>query len=184
MNTKFISTLIAIIICAMTPAKAQQGFTNNAEAKNEIKNGHKDGKWIEYTGGTSILRSDSEGAASYVLTMYKDDKPSGTVREYDMSGILIRETIYENGAINGIEKMYHENGYHLETPYKNGKKEGIEKLFDDNGKLVSESPYKGDQQNGVAKEYYESGKLKSATTYKDGVPGTTKNYDETGKEMK
>lgn len=174
--------MLVIFSCLMLSVRAQNGYTNKAEAKNELKNGAKEGKWLEYTGGgTSILRSDSEGAVTYVLTVYKSGKPLGVVREYDMNDNLTRETPYQNGDINGVEKMYHDNGAHLETPYKNGKKNGIEKLFDGDGKLSSETPYINDQESGVVKEYYESGKLKSATTYKNGVPGETKNYDESGK---
>ena len=48
MNAKLTSILLVIFTCFMLPAKAQQGFTNKAEAKNEMKNGVKVGKWIEY----------------------------------------------------------------------------------------------------------------------------------------
>ena len=182
MNTKIIS-IFMVLNCFMLQARAQEGFTNKAEAKNELKDGAKEGKWIEYTGGgTSTLKSDSEGASTYVLTVYKAGKPFGLVREYNISGELYSETPYTNGKINGVVKTYHESGAHLETSYKDGLQNGMEKLYDESGKLSSETPYKDGNKNGVGKTYYESGKLESETPFTKGLPnGVEKTYYETGK---
>lgn len=136
------------------------GFTNKAEAKNEMVNGAKEGKWVEYD--TCYENGDTVGKlCGYKLTTYKADSPYGIVREYDISGILKSE-----------------------IPMKNGKENGLEKRYYDSGKLMMETLYTNEKRNGLEKEYYENGKLKAQTIYTNGKAGEVKSYDEKGKEIK
>jgi len=183
------------------------GFTNKAEAKNQMVNGLKDGKWLEYYNQTGhIVQTDRD---FYRLTMYKAGNPIGTVREYYNSGNLYFERTYANGKLNGVAKDYYLNGkLKQETPYTDGKVNGMTKAYYKGGSKQNEIPYTMDKLNGVQKWYYESGVLQyekpfadgvedgmdkeytgssvliKATTYQHGKVKEVKEYDITGKEIK
>lgn len=201
MEAKLIALLIVIFTYFFLPAIAQgQGFTNKAEAKNEVKNGLKEGKWIEWT--DSSLISDPEGLGQYTLVVYKAGKLNGIASTYlvrgdlmsqvpytngkengvatsyyDLTGRLRSQTPYINGKLNGVEKTYYEISQKLgtETTYADDKKKGVAKEYYESGKLQFETMYINDKENGVHKDYYESGKLKAVITYVNGVVKTTKN---------
>jgi antitoxin component YwqK of YwqJK toxin-antitoxin module len=187
------------------------GFTNKAEAKNLMVNGLKEGKWCEYVYDNNLLpTTDSTVARYYYLTVYKAGKYCGIRRVYYKNGVLRDLFPYNtDGVINGIEKVYRENGtIWAENPWINGKHTGtykqyfsdgklMQEYYSDNGKqtgpekwyyedgtLESETYYTEGVKNGIKKEYYEDGKLKSATTFTNGEKETTKNYDENGNEIK
>ena len=158
--------LTALIFLYFTTAGFAQrnlpdtGFTNKAEAKNEMVNGAKEGKWVEYD--TCYENGDTVGKpCGYKLTTYRADRPYGIIREYDISDILKSE-----------------------IPMKGGKENGTERRYYDSGKLMMEALYANDKRNGAVKEYYEDGKLKSETIYTIGKAGETKTYDENGNEIK
>jgi antitoxin component YwqK of YwqJK toxin-antitoxin module len=164
---------------------SDQGFTNKAEAKNEIINGKKEGKWVEYFaddyGNTT---SDSINYFSYSLTIYKNDQPIGVQRIYYKSGEW-QEVPFTNGRGNGMVKVYYKSGeLHYEQPWKNNALDGVVKAYYQNGKLKCETPFKDGFENGMQIQYYESGKIKTETSYVNGNQGTIKNYDENGNEIK
>ncbi|HTB32418.1 MAG TPA: hypothetical protein VK808_10355 [Bacteroidia bacterium] len=144
-------------------ASYDEGFTNKAEAKNQLVNGVKDGKWVEYdTCYGNNPNNDTIGEiCGYKLTVYRDDKPVGVIREYSIDGKIKSE-----------------------IPMKSGKENGTENRYYDSGKLHLETPYVNDKRNGTVKEYYENGKLKTETIYTNNKAGETKNYDENGNEIK
>ncbi len=70
--------LILILSLSMTiTAFGQQenSFTNKTEAKNQMVNGMKEGKWIEYDDSDYKLTTD-ENAAYYRLSIYHEGKLS------------------------------------------------------------------------------------------------------------
>ncbi len=186
------------------------GFTNKMEANNEIINGQKEGKWIEYETSNffTIPRTDTS-APYYVLSIYKNGYICGISREYYKNGILRSSCPYSDGSQNGVLKAYDENGnLYSETPLIHGEKDGVEKEYYENGKLKCERPYTNDKGNGIDKFYYEdgklrteipctdgiingimkryykSGKIKQETYYTNGVAGKIINYDKNGDEIK
>ncbi len=205
--------LIIVFSFAIIPAIGQQdisdsGFTNKAEAKNLMVNGSWEGKWIYYRDSLNSTTADTS-APFYVLGIYKEGKPIGIKRGfykngkiegkmpyrngeengkatvYYEDGKLMGEEPYTDGKINGIAKYYYENGkLKGEFPFANDTLIGLEKLYYENGIVREECPFTNNQANGLRKWYYESGKLKRETLYSNGVAGETKNYDETGKEIK
>ncbi|MGP8215648.1 MAG: toxin-antitoxin system YwqK family antitoxin [Bacteroidia bacterium] len=214
MKIKHLFPIIGIILTlsfsllTSSRAMAQDGFTNKAEARNEMKNKVKEGKWIEYISFSEEITQDT-AAPTYRLTEYKSGKPFGIVREYYKNGKMKSETPYKDGKINGtikgyydtgileyekkinndkkngIQKMYYESGkLHFEYPYSNDTLVDTVKEYYENGRLKNTSPMEDGQQNGVAKSYYEDGKLKSEVNYSDGSPGSIRNYDENGNEIK
>ena len=85
------------------------GFTNKAEATNQLKHGLKDGKWFEYLDSNGNITSN-KNTPYYSLTVYKDGKAYGIARSYYKTGTLQGELPYKNGEINGLYKGYYESG--------------------------------------------------------------------------
>jgi antitoxin component YwqK of YwqJK toxin-antitoxin module len=163
MKSKIILTLIIAFSCLTMCAQGLEGFTNKAEAKNVLKSGKKEGKWLQYFGkNTAIVKNPAE-AESYSLTFYKNDVPVGMVRIYYISGKLKCESPFsETGEGEGVTKEYYESG-----------------------KLKSEAPFTKGPLNGVVKSYYENGKLMSEGSFINGdEQGSIKRYDENGNPIK
>jgi antitoxin component YwqK of YwqJK toxin-antitoxin module len=184
------------------------GFTNKAEAKNEMRNGVKEGKWVEYVDSSFNTISDTN-APYYSLEIYKEGevcgiyhayyksgkirtevpftngKKNGLLKEYYEGGELMSETPFIDDKENGVAKEYYENG-ELRTimPYTYGDENGVGKFYYENGNLHFEIPFTNNKINGIVKKYYKSGNLESETTYIDGKEGLTINYDENGNEFK
>lgn len=179
------------------------GFTNKEEAKNQIVNGVKEGKWILYLDSDENTTSDTS-APYYALVLARHGVAYGITRRYYKSGKLMSE-----GGVSGIEKWYYEDGkLQAEVPYVNNRKNGMEKWYYESGKLKWEAPdlndsingvqknyyengtlkgeypYTRGKENGTEKEYYENGKLKTETPYNNGVAGESDTYDEHWGETK
>jgi antitoxin component YwqK of YwqJK toxin-antitoxin module len=167
--------------CAM----AQNGFTKKEEAKSEIINGLKEGKWIEYLDEEWRPTAPSK-AKYYRLTIYKTGKEQEIQRQYRVNGTLYMEIPCTDGEWDGLQKMYSGNGKKVisETPYSKGKREGMEKDYYASGKLLSEEFYEHDLKRSET-DYYESGKIKSRQKFfavqRYGLdPDTLFGYFETG----
>jgi len=140
------------------PAIAQDslGFTNKAEAKNPKVNGLKEGKWIEYfkQKNDSEVATKHKHAPFYYLTIYKDGKPYGMVREYYKSGKLKLTMPYVNGKQNGLAKGYYENGtLFCEIPLTDSKINGVRKVYTAKGMLMLIDTIANNKENGIIKLY-------------------------------
>jgi antitoxin component YwqK of YwqJK toxin-antitoxin module len=177
----FISTVLLVFGVWISAAKAQDGFTDKTEAKNEMKEGLKTGKWCTWLDNNSQVTTDAGGASFYSLAIYHGGKPSGKVRQFDMSDRLVSENIYFDGKLSDM-RLYHVNGkLYLETPFSDGKKSGTVKVYYESGILMCETPYLNGNKNGIEKTYYESGILMKETPYANGLKnGMEKNFLENG----
>jgi len=72
-----LSLIFTALLMAPRPAVAQSGFTDKAEAKNELIAGVKEGKWVEYFDNSWKAVSDTAVADNYLLTEYRAGKPFG-----------------------------------------------------------------------------------------------------------
>jgi antitoxin component YwqK of YwqJK toxin-antitoxin module len=210
MNIKsFLYSSLFILSSSFAIAQQQEGFTDKTEAKNQMVNGLKEGKWIEYD---TLIKHvvGLKDTTGYRLIVYKANKPFGIVkkfyvdgklmdeipyvngrkngmaRSYWINGKLVAEIPYINDTINGVEKDYAlENGvFYKEIPTKNNKINGIVKQYS-NGKLWRETPYTDGIVNGVEKMYtLPNGKLSSETIYVNGKKKLEKIFDENGNEIK
>jgi antitoxin component YwqK of YwqJK toxin-antitoxin module len=78
---------------------------------------------------------------------FKDGKPDGTIKFFNLSGKVQLALSYEDGIRNGTAKAYNENG-----------------------DLIGETNYKDDKADGVSTNYSPDGKIKvSEMTFKQGV---------------
>ena len=190
--------ILTLSLCFACNNITEQGFTNKSEAKNEIVDGVKEGKWCEYVdikgnitndstfhvADSIIVHSDSEGNSYYTLrpwyrlVIYKHGEPFGISRDFYRNGKLFFERHYENGKISGIMKEYDRNGKVVcETEYSKGLKNGVQSEYTDGGKLKAVSYYYNDTLNGVSKYYYKSGILNYETPYSRGrINGISKDY--------
>lgn len=179
------SFLIFFYFCAACSDMSEHGFTNKAEAKNEMVNGKKEGKWIEYFdvggGGTCADTTAKEIFSStypplYRLVVYKDDDFCSTERVYDRSGRLRSEVPYTYHHLEGVEKDYYSDGkLKSETTYGHNSFPITVKNYDENGNEI---------KNAVQKDYYKNGKIISETIIKDGGEQGTRYYDESSNEIK
>ena len=139
------------------------GFINKDEATNQLKNGLRDGKWIQYLKiqkGREV-ETKSSNATLYRLTVYKTGKPNGMMRQYFMNGKLQSEIPFENGIQNGMSKTYYENGkIFVETPFSEGEIRGVRRIFSELGDTILLDTVTENREYGVIKTYYSLGKLK------------------------
>jgi antitoxin component YwqK of YwqJK toxin-antitoxin module len=201
--------ILALSFCLACNTTNEKSFTNKAEAKNEIKNGLKEGKWFEYMDTNDKVVSDTN-ALYYRLAIYHAGKLNDTAREYYKNGKIFNIVYYIDDSIYGVKKWYYPDGIlqqedpftingkangllkgydgngclETEIPYKDNRANGIGKDYYENGKLLKETPYLNDSANGTGKEYYEDGKLKSEITFVNDSAVAAKNYDENGNEIK
>lgn len=201
------STLI-ILVSFTLPAIGQMdsGFTNKAEAKNQVINGSKEGKWLEYFKVSKKLEvpAQSTDATIFRLTVYKSGKPEGIVREYYKDGKIKSETPYKDGDANGVQIEYAENGelVVIDTLI-NDQGSGVIRIYYENGKVKKEYPFKKDRMmveselyvpglmdyvyaaiDGTIKTYYKNGSLESETICLEGKNESTKRFDKNGNEIK
>jgi antitoxin component YwqK of YwqJK toxin-antitoxin module len=168
MKPIIISAFLVVFCSFALTANAQDGFTNKAEARNEYKDGLKTGKWFVYLDKDLTPTTDTEQASYYCLAVYRGGKPSGKMRQYDLTGKLVYENVYRDGKLNDM-RSYHQNGrLYLETPYSDGKKNGLSRTYYENGILMCETPYTAGNKYGTEKVYYENGKIKCETPYVNG----------------
>jgi|GEM_PF-1306076 antitoxin component YwqK of YwqJK toxin-antitoxin module len=164
-------------------AMPESGFTNKAEAKNQLVNGLQEGKWIEYFDSLKWKPTkDSNNASNYILAIYKHGKRDGLVRWYYMNNMLFHETTYKDGKADGMSKAYFKTGkVRAEYPFTQDKENGLEKQYYPTGIIRRETPYTNDHIDGIVKDYYEDGKLQSETPcVHDTVEGIRKEYAEAG----
>ena len=158
--------IIILSFCLGCNYIPEQGFTNKAEAKNEIINHYKEGKWFEYRDSSFHVTEDTN-APFYSLITYKTGKIDGVLRFYYKSGKLFKEAPYSDGKVNGISKVYYEDGkLKGEVFLKDDKEVGVGNFFYESGQLRAKTPYTDDKKNGVEKWYYPNGNIKRELAYK------------------
>lgn len=87
------------------------------------------------------------------------------------------ETTYESGAINGLVKVYNDNGHLLKTiPYQFNRNTGVETAYFLSGKKQSEITYLNGQKSGRYTEYFETGEIKIKGNHLYDVKQGTWNY--------
>ncbi len=187
-----ISLFITLTVFGQQTMPDDSGFTNKSEAKNELKDSLKEGKWIEYYADDKPSIK-GKWANNYRLTIYRHGKPIGIVRNYFVPGDALT-WIYpynKDGQLDGLVKKYTQNGiFYSGIPYVNGKRNGTFIEYDVRGYdiqvlgvLIKEYQYKDDKFEGVSKDYYEgTGILKSLRSYSDNMlNGVSKEFDADGK---
>lgn len=112
-----------------------------------------------------------------LITLDKDGRPVGKVRDYYITGEMQWEgtltyfdrTDDHNNVHEGKCTWYYKSGQKSsEVSYINGKREGLAMRWHENGAVSDEIEYSKGQLNGAWISYYESGKVESKYEFKDG----------------
>ncbi|HHH53929.1 MAG TPA: hypothetical protein ENK91_09745 [Bacteroidetes bacterium] len=132
----------------------------NTVEEGFVKNGKKEGEWIEYNPKDGKIIS---------ITSYIDGKLNGKFIEFDNRGYLVKTADFKNDQLDGRYVKYKYNKIIEEANYENGKLNGIRtKYFDNNGKKQEEVEYKDDVIDGIVRYYDDKGELTIEYTYKNG----------------
>lgn len=84
------------------------------------------------------------------------------------SKVLMTKEIYnDEGQLNGLKKVFYENGQLAEeTPYRNGKIHGEVNYYSEDGVLVKTYNYENDQLHGPSKHFNRAGAVTVEGSYK------------------
>jgi antitoxin component YwqK of YwqJK toxin-antitoxin module len=131
----------------------------NTLAEGFVKNGIKEGEWVEYNVDKGVVSS---------ITSYINGKLNGYYFEFDNRGYLVTQAGFKNDDLHGklIKLKY---GKPTETTdYKNGKLDGKKITYHRNGKIQEETEYKDGIIDGMKKFYNDKEELIMEYSYKNG----------------
>jgi len=114
---------------------------------------------------------------------YNNEIYTGKFIDYYYSGKIQGEGILKNGKIEGLRKMYFQNGnISLERNYINSLSDGLDKEYYENGALKQKGVFVAGNEEGAWESYFPNGQIKLQNNYKNGeVSGTVIKYYSTGK---
>ncbi len=143
--------------------------------------------------GLFIIPGDKEAYTGLAVEEHPNRKRSaevpikagqieGTVKEWNIEGVLTSETKYEKGLKNGLEKQWYDNGKKkLEVYNLNGLAEGKCLEWHPNGKQKSEGNYKAGKEDGLHVWWFDNDKKDQQATYQNGLlEGTFQNWHRNG----
>jgi len=131
-------------------------------AEGLLRDGKREGVWIEYHPGTHIPRS---------IVSYVSGIPNGPTVFIDSRGQVEEKQGLRNGQLHGVLAKYDYGKAAAEMNYVDGKLDGLAKTYYDGrhrGKLQQEVEYKAGVQHGKFIYYNEDGKKTLEYVYKDG----------------
>ncbi|MDR1613866.1 MAG: toxin-antitoxin system YwqK family antitoxin [Planctomycetota bacterium] len=124
---------------------------------------------LEPTGGFSgRWRNWDNGGKLLSFYNYKDGKKNGGYVVYAPDGTVSSEGQYADGVLDGIQKMFHEDGSRTEIPFARGVRQGVETTWFASGEVAIEAPWENGVQQGIVTFYHESGARQAALPYYNG----------------
>lgn len=114
---------------------------------------------------------------------YKNEIYNGKFIDYYYSGRIQGEGIIKNGKLDGLRKMYYQNGkLSEERYYTNSISNGLEKEYYKDGTLKQKGEFINGKEDGIWETYFPNGQVKQRTNLKNGiVNGESTIYYSTGK---
>ena len=101
---------------------------------------------------------------------FKDGKLNGKIREYNESGVLLKEAYYKEGVLDGAYTSYYSNkNVEVESTYKNGIQCGKFMSYTEDGKILRNGEINEGKFSGIINSYNDSGVLVSTEEYKYNV---------------
>ncbi len=159
------------------------GFTKKANATNTLKDGVREGLWLEYVDSALYITADTN-APYHLFTYYLKGAPYREITGFYKNGKIWSELPMADGKKNGVQKIFYPDGkLWKEIPYKGGVRNGVYKEYYENGTVQAEYPYAAGVLNGIQKSYYPDGKLNLKIEYKNGQAGDVTVYDKAGHEV-
>jgi hypothetical protein len=163
MNICFAFAFIAVVLIAVSPARAVDEFKCPPGAKDS---GYQPGNVVRW------CQIQKDGRLLY----------HGPVWRWHRNGTLESKENYIYGNADGDTPSWYENGKQSSHGlFKNGSKVGLWKYWDEKGQLSTDVTYSGDGH--VRTDYYPNGKMKASGTVKSsGKIGKWTYWDDSGKE--
>ncbi|MBC7439015.1 MAG: hypothetical protein H7250_03395 [Flavobacterium sp.] len=114
---------------------------------------------------------------------FKNEIYNGKFIDYYYSGRIQGDGILKNGKLEGMRKMYYQNGkISVERNYTNSISDGLEKEFYEDGTLKQKGIFVNGKEDGDWEMYFPNGQTKQRTNFKNGiVEGESTVYYSTGK---
>lgn len=122
---------------------------------------------------------NENGQLAWETLFIENSATDSKLYHYHENGELFIEIEMNNDLPNGIEKIYHENGFlQAKLPFRNGMvTDGSYPVYDENGELEAHQVWK----NNVSRTYYDNGNLMEETRlYKYFTNGRHVEYGEDG----
>jgi hypothetical protein len=165
--TWIIAWIILLAACSQTSKKQEVP----ADGTRVIKEYHSNGKLKSEISARGKLRHGEskeyrrDGTLESLIT-YENNRKHGPAKSFYPDGETVKtEVLFENGFKHGDSKWYFPDGtlYRL-TPYFKGWIEGIRKVYYENGNLQAEIPYNRGEPGIGLREYNSSGNPKEMNT--------------------
>ena len=140
----------------------------------------------QYTGDSlkhGLYKRFSKGGILLEETNYTEGKINGERTIYNAKGEKEVVEIYENDVLNGPFKEFHTNGkIKFLGTYTNNVLSGTVNVFYPSGKIKEEVQFVDNVEEGPFKEFHENGNIKWEGTYRNGDNefGLLKEYNESG----
>lgn len=140
----------------------------------------------QYTGDSlkhGMYKSFTKGGLLIEESNYVEGKLDGQRKIYDKNGKLEIDEIYTMDVLNGPYTVYHPTGKpKMVGQYKNNVLAGTVKGYYPSGELMEEVTFVDNIEDGPFKEYHINGELKWEGAYKNGDNefGLLKEYNESG----
>jgi antitoxin component YwqK of YwqJK toxin-antitoxin module len=121
----------------------------------------------KYSGRVFLLAENKED--TLFVSEYAKGVLHGRQRKWYESGKIAEERFYKNGAKDGVQISFWENGKkRFEFIAKQDAYEGKMFEWDENGMLSHEGNFKNGQEEGIQKMWYANGKIRSNYVIKNG----------------
>lgn len=133
--------------------------------------------------GDKVIVSHYETGEKQEEYQYKGDSlKHGIYKRYSQGGILLEESIYTEGKLNGERIIFNAKGEkEVSEIYKNDVLDGPFKEFHPNGKLKFLGKYTDNVLAGTVNVFYPSGKIKEEVQFENNVEqGPFKEFHENG----
>jgi len=154
-------------------------LSGNLKEETDYSNAGRDRKIVRYYDNPGKLKEAEE--------QYKNNRPTGTWREFYADGKSLRktETYGPIGRLSGERLQYFENGQvQIRQPYVNGLLIGLGQEYYSTGKLRKETTYAHNMLSGPFRELREDGTLAVSGQYKNGKQtGVWTYYKEDGQAV-
>ncbi|MCC8109592.1 MAG: hypothetical protein LIQ30_11235 [Planctomycetes bacterium] len=112
---------------------------------------------------------------------YRNGKRHGRYVHYTESGAIRSEGQYNDGALDGMQYVYGDDGVKTEIPYQNGRRHGVERSFFADGSVAIEAPWVDGVQDGPVNFYFENGSIQASIPFYQGKrQGVMKTWYEHG----
>jgi antitoxin component YwqK of YwqJK toxin-antitoxin module len=145
-NKKISLSILSILIMLLSGCSAPSLGAKKVETKyytgGQVRSTF---TWTDKTGKNGIQRTFGYEGETTSSVKIANGVKNGMMTFYDAKGLVIKQTPYVNGFIDGVEKEFYPNG----------------------DKMVTYT-YKGNKKNGPAFSYYASGKVHSQAIYENG----------------